>query len=121
MNEISWLILLLFLPFCLNMTVSILEGISNILPRKPQIVVHESVRYKERVVYKDRPIPNDLQNNDLNTNSPTVSPSLISEVVASLLSLGVTKKNATTLTNRLCSEKKYLDSESLMEDCLKSL
>ena len=37
------------------MMVSLVEGIGDIVPRKPKVIIQQEIRYKERVVYKDRP------------------------------------------------------------------
>ena len=136
MNEISWLILLLFLPFCLNMIVSILDGISEMRASKPVVVIQERIRFKERVVYYDRVtvdrFKNDTKpklkpqpkpkNKPKNKVTQTHSDQLHDEVIVSLSALGVSRCDGKRLINSLVvSGKTYTDSESLLKDCINSL
>lgn len=123
MTEIGWLILLLFLPFCLHMMVSLVEGIGDIVPRKPKVIIQQEIRYKERVVYKDRP---SVKTKSKSKSKPKPAPSrsnpMHKEVVASLSVLGVSKGDSSRLINSLvASGKTYEDAESLLKDCISSL
>lgn len=144
MTEISWLVLLLFLPFCLNTMANIIDGLLDM--KKPKIIVEERVSYKERVVYRDRVIqkPHPLreqrsakthprgrveqewstQPKPKSPTSPTVSNVIVDEVLIALLSLGIPKSKGKVLISSLVkssSHKKYSDSETLLQDCIKSL
>lgn len=121
MTEISWLVLLLFLPFCLHMTVSLVEGIADIFPRKPQVVVQHQIRYKERVVYRDRPSVK-TKPKPKPKPAPSRSNQIHKEVIISLSALGVSKGDSSRLINSLvASGKTYRDAESLLKDCINSL
>ena len=125
MTEIGWLILLLFLPFCLHMMVSLVEGIGDIVPRKPKVIIQQEIRYKERVVYKDRPSVK-TKSKSKSKSKPKPAPSrsnpMHKEVVASLSVLGVSKGDSSRLINSLvASGKTYEDAESLLKDCISSL
>ena len=125
MTEIGWLILLLFLPFCLHMMVSLVEGIGDIVPRKPKVIIQQEIRYKERVVYKDRPSVK-TKSKSKSKSKPKPAPSrsnpMHKEVVASLSVLGVSKGDSSRLINSLvASGKTYQDAESLLKDCISSL
>ncbi len=131
MTEISWLVLLLFLPFCLNTIVSIIDGLLDM--KKPIVIVEERVSYKEKVVYRDRVVQKPKQpkqpkqtkqNKPKSPTSPTVSNVIVDEVLIALLSLGIPKSKGRGLISSLVkssSHKKYLDSETLLQDCIKSL
>ena len=127
MTEIGWLILLLFLPFCLHMMVSLVEGIGDIVPRKPKVIIQQEIRYKERVVYKDRPsVKTKSKSKSKSKSKPKPAPSrsnpMHKEVVASLSVLGVSKGDSSRLINSLvASGKTYEDAESLLKDCISSL
>ncbi len=140
MTEISWLVLLLFLPFCLNTIVSIIDGLLDM--KKPIVIVEERVSYKEKVVYRDRVVQKPKQpkqpkrpkqpkqpkqtkeTKPKSPTSPTVSNVIVDEVLIALLSLGIPKSKGRGLISSLVkssSHKKYLDSETLLQDCIKSL
>lgn len=129
MTEIGWLILLLFLPFCLHMMVSLVEGIGDIVPRKPKVIIQQEIRYKERVVYKDRPSVKTKSRSKSKPKpkfkpkpAPSRSNPMHKEVVASLSVLGVSKGDSSRLINSLvASGKTYEDAESLLKDCISSL
>ena len=128
MNEISWLILLLFLPFCLNMIVNILDGISEMRASKPVVVIQERIRFKERIVYHDRGTVNRFKNDTKPKSKPknkvtqTHSDKIHDEVIVSLSALGVSRCDGKRLINSLAvSGKTYTDSESLLKDCVNSL
>ncbi len=138
MTDISWMVLLLFLPFCLTMGVRVLDGILEIFSTKPVVVIQGPTRYKEKVVYKDRVKEKVVYKDRVvykakpkyktkSKKMPTVTAQDVNsqikeEVLISLCSLGVSKINGKRLINKLVqSGKKYLDSESLLKDCLNSM
>lgn len=138
MTDISWMVLLLFLPFCLTMGVRVLDGILEIFSTKPVVVIQGPTRYKEKVVYKDRVKEKVVYKDRVvykakpkyktkSKKMPTVTAQDVNsqikeEVLISLCSLGVSKINGKRLINKLVqSGKRYLDSESLLKDCLNSM
>jgi len=145
MTEISWLVLLLFLPFCLNTIVSIIDGLLDM--KKPKVIVQERVSYKERIIYRDRVIqqphpmreqrsakthPRGRVEQKCRTEppkpkspaDPAVSSVIVDEVLMALLSLGIPKSRGKVLISSLVKSnprKKYSDSETLLQDCIKCL
>lgn len=130
MTEISWLVLLLFLPFCLNTIVNIIDGLLDM--KKPKVIVQERVSYKERIIYRDRVIQQPHPMRECRTEpakpkspaDPAVSSVIVDEVLMALLSLGIPKSKGKVLISSLVKSnphKKYSDSETLLQDCIKSL
>jgi len=128
MTEISWLVLLLFLPFCLNTIVSIIDGLLDM--KKPIVIVQERVSYKEKVVYRDRVVQKPKQTKQTKQTKPkspadpAVSSVIVDEVLMALLSLGIPKSRGKVLISSLVKSnphKKYSDSETLLQDCIKCL
>ncbi len=130
MNEISWIVILLFLPFCLTMMVSLVEGISDIFPRKPRVVFVERVRYRDRPVKKQLqvslrvdacPVKTSKKKKKPKLDNPRMPSHIVDEVTRSLAGLGISEKDAKKIINQLCLSKKYFDAESLLKDCINSI
>jgi len=120
------------------MGVRVLDGILEIFSTKPVVVIQGPTRYKEKVVYKDRVKEKVVYKDRVvykakpkyktkSKKMPTVTAQDVNgqikeEVLISLCSLGVSKINGKRLINKLVqSGKRYLDSESLLKDCLNSM
>ena len=82
-----------------------------------QIVEIEKPVYKEKIVYRDKPVEKTVAQPQ-KREKPTTNKDIILDVIAGLLHLGYSKKDAKTIVKTACDKKIYEDADSLLKDCL---
>ncbi len=112
--------------FSIPLVALIIKIVINALPEKTTVLYRDvevpvyktktKTVYKDRIVYRDRPQPKPTPKKE-----EVVDPVIKSDVVGGLQVLGVKKKDGEKIVLKLCSKKKYTDSETLLRDCLSSL
>lgn len=141
-EDSNFVLFCLFIPFFLFGCVALIAAAAPIIApillfivqayhyaKMPKVVtrVQTETVYKDRIVYRDRPvstpkppIPTTTKPKKQKAKPPRSENDnqIIKDVVAGLSNLGLKKKDAKSLVAKFCNKKTYTDAKDLLEDCL---